>query len=62
MCTSTPPDVPTVPERQAVQQPDNGAPITKDQSLNRRRAIMAGLITSPQGVLGSPVVAKPTLG
>lgn len=64
MCISTPstPKIPTVPERQAVQQPDKGAPVTRDQSLNQRRAIMAGLITSPQGLLGSPTVAKPTLG
>lgn len=27
-----------------------------------RRAIMAGLVTSPQGVLGSPKVGKATLG
>lgn len=55
------PKVPTIPERQAVKLPDAGAPIGKDASM-RRRAIMAGIMTSPQGVLGSPNVSKPTLG
>jgi hypothetical protein len=61
MCTSTP-DVPTVPDRQAVKLPDNGAPAGASTYGSRRRAILAGLITSPQGLLGSPSVAKPTLG
>jgi len=61
MCTPKTPDVPTVPERQAVKLPDQGAPISKDASF-RRRAIMAGIMTSPQGVLGNPTVSKPTLG
>lgn len=55
------PDVPTVPERQAVKLPDAGSAITKDASF-RRRAIMAGIMTGPQGVLGNPNVTKPTLG
>lgn len=65
MCISAPhaPDIPTVPERQAVKLPDNGAPTgAADNSAFRRRALLAGLITSPQGVLGSPMVSKPTLG
>jgi hypothetical protein len=61
MCTSTP-DVPTVPERQAVKLPDSGAPEGALDNGRRRRAILAGLITSPQGVLGAPSIAKPTLG
>lgn len=60
MCMSTP-DVPTTPERQAVKLPDDGSKVP-DQSKNRRAAIMAGLMTSPQGVLGAPTVAKATLG
>lgn len=28
----------------------------------RRRAILAGLITGPQGTLGSPMIGKPQLG
>jgi len=55
------PKVPTIPERQAVKLPDAGSPISKDASM-RRRAIMAGIMTSPQGVLGNPNVSKPTLG
>ena len=62
MCTSTP-DVPTVPERQAAKLPDAGAPTDATNNRDKfRRAIMAGLVTSPQGVLGSPSVSKPTLG
>lgn len=61
MCTSTP-DIPSVPERQAQKLPDAGAPTSAGQNNRFRRALMAGLVTSPQGVLGSPVVAKPTLG
>lgn len=64
MCISAKvPDMPTVPDRQAVKLPDNGATGGgPDTSALRRRALLAGLITSPQGVLGSPVVSKPTLG
>jgi hypothetical protein len=64
MCISAPtPNIPTLPDRQAVKLPDNGAPAgATDNSAYRRRALLAGLITSPQGVLGSPVVSKPTLG
>jgi hypothetical protein len=61
MCVSTP-DVPTVPERQALKLPDNGAPADAAGSRRRRMAVLAGLITSPQGVLGSPSVASPSLG
>lgn len=61
MCTSAP-DIPSVPERQAAKLPDAGAPATATNNNRFRRALMAGLITSPQGVLGSPTIAKPTLG
>lgn len=62
MCVSTP-DVPSVPERQAAKLPDNGAAPDAGRSRDKfRRALMAGLMTSPQGVLGSPNVSKPTLG
>ena len=61
MCMSTP-DIPAVPERQAAKLPDNGAPAGATDLTRRRRAIMAGLMTTPQGVLGSPAVSKPTLG
>ena len=60
ICTSTP-DVPTVPERQPVKLPDEGSPATTDDFRKRRRAIIAGLMTSPEGI-GSPGTAKPTLG
>lgn len=61
MCTSTP-DIPTVPERQAAKLPDSGAPAGSATDSMRRRAILAGLITGPQGTLGSPMIGKPTLG
>ncbi|WP_158500127.1 hypothetical protein [Sphingopyxis macrogoltabida] len=53
--------MPTQPERQSMKLPDEGLDLTKDSS-KRRRAIMAGIITSPQGALGSPNAASPTLG
>ena len=58
MCISTP-DIPAPAERQATKLPDAGSTGNKDRS---RKAWLAGLITSPMGVLGSPSVAKPTLG
>ncbi len=61
MCMSTP-DIPAVPERQAAKLPDNGAPAGATDTSRRRRAIMAGILTSANGALGSPAVAKPTLG
>lgn len=54
--------MPTVPERQAAKLPDAGAPAGSTDNNRFRRAMMAGLITSPQGVLGSPSATKPTLG
>gem|GEM_PF-2791504 len=42
--------------------PDNGAPDSARDYARRRRAIMAGLATSPTGALGSPGVGRPTLG
>ena len=61
MCTPKTPDMPTQAERQSMKLPDEGLDLTKDSS-KRRRAIMAGIITSPQGALGSPMTANPTLG
>lgn len=43
--------------------PDQGASaFDPKQNRNFRRAIIAGLLTSPGGVLGAPTVSKPTLG
>jgi len=50
------------PERQAVKLPDQGAKGDVGNTNKFRRAVLAGLLTSPQGVLGSPSVSKPTLG
>ncbi|MFD2402946.1 hypothetical protein [Novosphingobium soli] len=51
-----------MPERQAMKLPDNGAPEGSTQNNRQRRAIIAGLMTSPQGTVGSPTVGTPTLG
>lgn len=57
MCISTP-KVPTLPERQAVQLPDNGAPEARLNLLaRRRRGLYASILTSPQGALGNAHVS-----
>lgn len=61
MCPPKPPKVSAPPERQAMKLPDEGLDLTAD-SGKRRRAVMAGIITSPQGVLGAPMTGKATLG
>ena len=48
------PDIPAVPERQATKLPDQGSTSFSDKDSRRRRlALMAGLVTSPQGALGA---------
>lgn len=57
MCISAPkaPDVPTIPERQAAKLPDNGSTAPRaDETARRRRALMATILTSPGGALGTP--------
>jgi hypothetical protein len=54
--------MPTVPERQVMKLPDQGSKGAGADPSRFRRALMAGLVTSPNGVLGSPSVTKPTLG
>lgn len=53
---------PPAAERQSIKLPDQGANNAGNNSAKFRRAVMAGLLTSPQGVLGAPSTAKPTLG
>ena len=60
MCSA--PDMPTVPERQVTKLPDQGSKGAGNDTSRFRRALMAGLVTSPSGVLGSPATMKPTLG
>ncbi len=60
MCSS--PKIPTVPARQPVQLPDHGAPAPVGDPQAWQRTVLAGMVTGPQGVLGTPVIAKPTLG
>ena len=54
------PKVPTMPERQAMQTPQD--PVDARTSLNamKRRGFFASIMTGPQGALGSPSVT--TLG
>lgn len=57
MCVGTPkvPEVPSIPERQPQKLPDGGATADRaDFNAKRRRALMATILTSPTGVLGSP--------
>lgn len=54
--------MPVPVERQAVKLPDQGAKGVSGDTSRFRRAVLAGMLTSPQGVLGSPTVSKPTLG
>lgn len=49
-------------ERQAVKVPDAGSTAGATDNTKFRRAVLAGLLTSPQGVLGAPTTSKPTLG
>jgi len=61
VCTSTP-DMPTVPQRQAVKLPDSGSKVSLDTDARRRKAMMAGIMTGAQGVLTPASTAKTTLG
>lgn len=61
MCMSAP-NIPAPAERQATKLPDGATTTASDGKARARKAWLAGLITSPMGVLGSPNVAKPTLG
>ena len=51
-----------MPERQPMKLPDAGAPTNADDFKKFRRAVAAGMITSPGGALGTPTTVKPTLG
>lgn len=60
MCST--PTIPTTPVRQPMQLPDQGASAVAVNPDAWQRAVLAGMVTGPQGVLGAPVVTKPTLG
>lgn len=60
MCST--PSVPTAAVRQPTQLPDAGSSAGTADNSNMRRAILAGLTTSPWGVLGNPNVGKSSLG
>jgi hypothetical protein len=60
MCST--PTIPTTPVRQPTQLPDQGATTAAADPEAWQRTVLAGMVTGPQGVLGSPTVAKPTLG
>jgi hypothetical protein len=65
ICAPKPPKMPSMPERQPMQQPDQGAEIPNDDRRKMiRRAAYAGLSGAPGG-LGSSAPAqtvRPTLG
>lgn len=61
MCLGTP-NVPSVPERQAAKLPDAGTQTYTKDNARWRKAMLAGMVTGPQGALGAPVTAKATLG
>lgn len=61
MCVSKPkaPKVPSIPERQPFKLPDGGATMERsDSNAKRRRALMATILTSPQGVLGAATTTQ----
>lgn len=64
MCVGKTPDVPTIPERQATQLPDNGSTASQvDANAKRRRGLYASILTSPTGTMGAPNVSgTSTLG
>lgn len=66
ICISTPkaPDVPPIPERQPVKLADDTGFSGGKDARRKRRAMIAGLVTSPQGVTGTASTAAPssTLG
>jgi hypothetical protein len=48
------PEVPTIPERQAVKAPDQSAPdMGVTDRARRRRGMMASILTSAQGATGA---------
>lgn len=60
MCST--PSIPTTPTRQPTQLPDGGASAASTNANPWQKAMMAGMVTGPGGVLGSPNVGKTTLG
>jgi hypothetical protein len=54
--------MPVMPERQQTKLPDEGSPVTMNDRKRIRQAMFAGLRGGAQGALGTPSVAKPTLG
>lgn len=43
-----------VPERQAVQTPQDALDLTSGFNARRRRGLWASIMTSPQGISGGP--------
>lgn len=65
MCLPSAPDAPAAPaQRQSAKLPDEGATAARtDMTAARRRALMATVLTSPQGALGNPsTTGSGTLG
>jgi len=60
MCST--PTVPTAPERQALKLPDQGAPAGTMDNARWRRALLAGMVTSPLGLASAAPVSSTRLG
>ncbi|GAA0335451.1 hypothetical protein GCM10009087_52340 [Sphingomonas oligophenolica] len=62
MCTPSTPKTQTIPERQALKLPDNGATAPRiDDEIRRRRAMMATAYTGALGLGAGPATTS-TLG
>ena len=63
ICTPKAPKVASMPERQPMKLPDEGATVSgTDRKQMLRRAMFAGLSGSASGSLGTPNMARPKLG
>lgn len=60
MCST--PTIPAAAERQSLKLPDQGAPATSADALRWRRALLAGMVTSPLGLGGAAPVTSARLG
>jgi hypothetical protein len=62
MCISAKaPEVPSIPERQSVRLPDNGATAARSDILSkRRRGLYASILTTPNGALGAANISGTT--
>jgi len=61
MCMGGTPSIAQPAQRQQAKLPDNGSTAARtDDTLARRRALWATIMTSPSGTLGSPSTTSST--